>query len=306
MGVFEAMHAGVDRLRELPGVRQLRRAAYENRFREARAAHLFNGVFATFEEAQRAAPPTAPIGYDHVGATSLYLGQTEPTEHDYAAFFWLAEAIAGGATSIVDLGGNVGFKFIALRSRLRLPPTLRWVVVDVPAVVRRGEELQAAEAEAADPRLAFSADVAALDGADVVYASGTLQYLPSTLAELLDGTARKPRRIVVNTTPIHERLSFFTINNIGSSYCPYRVQSHPEFVAAMAQAGYVVRDRWLNGGKAMRIPFQRDHDVPAYSGYCFDLSASPLGSGAVEQAQAGIRRADDHGSRNAWAEVDVP
>ena len=305
MGVFEKMHAGVDRLRELPGVRRLRRAAYENRFREARAAHLFHGVFATFEEAQRAAPTTAPIGYDHAGATGLYIGQTEPTEHDYAAFFWLAEAIAAGATSIVDLGGNVGVKFMALRSRLALPAALRWTVVDVPAVVRRGQELQAAD-PAADARLGFSADLAALDDADVVYASGTLQYLPSTLAELLNAAARKPSRIVVNTTPVHAGRAFFTVNNIGSSYCPYRVQSHPVFVAEMAQAGYELRDRWFNVGKAMRIPFQPDHDVAAYSGYCFDRTPAPCGSGRVEAAQGGAGGPDDDGRRDAGAEVDVP
>lgn len=271
MGLFDALHRGVDALREAPGMRAARRAAYERRFREARAAHLFHGVHPSFEAAARAAPPTAPLGYDDRASTDLYLGHLRPDVHDYPAFFWLRDAFAGGARRVVDLGGNVGIKYHAWTSLAPLPEAVEWRVVDVPAVVARGRELQAARP--GGERLSFGTDPAALAGVDVLYVSGTLQYLPETLAQLLARAPARPPRLVVNTTALHETRSFFTLNNIGSAYCPYRVQARGEFVASLEALGYRVRDRWANVGKSMRIPFVAGHDIDAYSGYCLDRNA---------------------------------
>ncbi len=268
MGLFDALHRGVDSLREAPGLRSLRHIAYERRFREARAAHLFHGVYPSFEAAAQAAPGTAPLGYDDRASTDLYLGHVRPDVHDYPAFFWLRDAFAGGARRLVDLGGNVGIKYQAWASLASLPQGSDWRVVDVPAVVARGRELQASRT--GGERLSFGTDPAALDGVDVLFVSGTLQYLPETLADLLRRAGARPPRLVVNTTALHESLSFFTLNNIGSAYCPYRVQARPEFEAAVQALGYRVRDRWLNVGKGMRIPFVAGHDIEAYSGYCFE------------------------------------
>ncbi len=44
------------------------------------------------------------------------------------------------------------------------------------------------------------------------------------LLDLNGQLKEKPKRIVINTTPIHEQHDFFTLNNIGTAYCGYRVQ----------------------------------------------------------------------------------
>lgn len=272
MGLFNALHRGVDSLKSLPGITHLRQVAFERRFEAARSNHSFRGVYDSFEAAQAAAPPTAPLGYDNPESADLYLHHLRAEAQDYPAFFWLQYWLGQGARSVVDLGGNVGIKFHAFNALGGLPRQARWLVVDVPAVVRKARKLQHAQ-PSPDLRLDFSDQYADIDGSDLLYASGTLQYLPITLYDLLRNMARPPRRLVVNTTPIHGDRSFFTLNSIGTAYCPYRVQGRGSFVAGLTSMGYKLRDEWINPGKAMMIPFTRGFDLTHYCGFCFDLQA---------------------------------
>ena len=193
-------------------------------------------------------------------------------EYDYPALFWIAQSLAEGHRSVADLGGSVGIKFFAFGKLTALPAELIWRVIEVPAAAARGRTF--ALERGVSHALEFATDPASADGMDVVFASGSLQYLPRTLAELLAAWQRKPRRIIVNTTPIHPSRSFFTVNSIGTAYCPYRVQSHEEFVGSVTAHGFVLRDQWLNRGKAMALPFEPGHGVDHYSGFCFDAIAS--------------------------------
>ena len=79
-------------------------------------------------------------------------------------------------------------------------------VIDVPAVVARGREF--AIQRGAPAALEFSDAIDDIDGVDVVFASGSLQYLPETLTDVLRRNDRRPRRIVINTTPFHEQAEF--------------------------------------------------------------------------------------------------
>jgi putative methyltransferase (TIGR04325 family) len=116
----------------------------------------------------------------------------------------------------------------------------------------------------------FSDSLADASGADVLLASGVLQYLPTSLPEILAGLASRPRRIIINTAPIHPTRSFFTLNGIGTAYCPYRVEAHDPLVDAIRQRGYRLRHEWSNPAKYMRIPFAPEHSLTSYTGFCFD------------------------------------
>ncbi len=83
----------------------------------------------------------------------------------------------------------------------------------------------------------------------------------------------RPKRVVINTTPVHATRSYSTLNSIGTAFCPYRVMSEGELLAGMASVGYCLRDRWLNPGKGMQLPFERGYDVTEYSGFCFERAA---------------------------------
>jgi putative methyltransferase (TIGR04325 family) len=255
-------------LQELTGHAATRRDA-EKRFRENASDNLFLGIFDTFEEAAASAPPTRPLGYDNPESASLYLKRLRIDDYDYPALFWLSQALAEGLRGVGDIGGSVGIKYFAFGRVLKLPVDMIWRVIEVPAVVRRGREFAAERGVAGV--LQFDDSVFAVDGLDVLMASGSLQYLPRTLPEIVAGLARKPRRIIVNTTPMHEHRAFFTLNSVGTAFCPYHVQHIETFVHSVTSCGYRLRDQWRNVGKKMIIPFHPDESLHDYTGFCFDI-----------------------------------
>ena len=170
--------------------------------------------------------------------------------------------------SVFDLGGHVGIKYYAFRRMLNYPADLRWTVCDVPAVVKAGTEL-AAQRDA-QAQLAFGTDYAAASGCDVLYASGSLQYLPMPFGELLASLPKKPRRIVLNTTAAHPERTLYTLNSIGFAICPYRIAHYDELVQQIADAGYKRRDAWRNEGKPITVPFVDGGDQAYFAGCCFD------------------------------------
>ena len=268
MGMFDRMHRAVDALRDAPGLWHLRRAAADRHFARNQRSNLFRGVFDTAEAALASAPPTLPLSYDNAGSAELYLQRLHVDDHDYPSMFWLQRSFDEGLRTLADVGGSIGIKYFAFSEFMPFPADLRWRVIDMPAVAARGREFAASRGGA--PGLEFSSELGDIDGVDVVLASGALQYLPRTLAEMLADCRRKPRRIVVNTTPIHDSRSFFTLNSIGTAFCAYRVQARATFVDGIVAQGYVLRHQWRNIGKPMRLPFEPGHGLSDYSGFCFD------------------------------------
>lgn len=170
-------------------------------------------------------------------------------------------------SSLVDVGGSIGTKYFAYKRLAPLPQQLRWLVYDMPAVAQEGRRLGT---EASDPALAFTDRFSDADGSDVLYASGSLQYLPRTLAEMLVDLAHPPMRLVINATAVHAEQTYFTLNNIGVSYCAYRVQSRDRLVGDLEASGYALRDEWTNPGKRLDLPFEPGCSLDHYSGFCFD------------------------------------
>ena len=267
MSPFRLLHGTVDALRRAPGIRYIRKKRFDRRFENAKLVHLFRGIYDSFEAAAAAAPPMRPQSHNSPDGATMYDNQMRVQQTDYPAMFWLTRALEDSARSIFDLGGHVGIKYYAFKDCIRFPDDLRWTVCDLPMIVDRGTRL--ARERGAERNLSFTVRATDADGSDVLYASGSLQYLPFNLAELLSGLEKKPSMVVVNITPLHPNRSFFTINAIGVAFCPYRVTSEAEFVESMCAQGYAVRDRWKNVGKSMSLPFERGYDVEAYSGFCF-------------------------------------
>ena len=239
-----------------------------HQFIHARQAHLFQGVYKSFADAVAHAPTTAPTSYDNAASAKLYLNRLQMDDYDHPALFWLADAIHHGMTKIVDVGGSVGIKYFAFKPFIEYPDDLKWLVIDMPAVAEEGRRFAEERGESAS--LKFSDRLADADGMDVFYASGALQYLEQSLPEILAGMKEKPKRIVINTTPIHEQYDFFTLNNIGTAYCGYRVQAREPFVRGIEAQGYRLRDQWRNLGKRMPVIGQPEYSVEHYSGFCFD------------------------------------
>ena len=247
----------------------IRESAYRRKFLDNREENLFMGSFESFEAAAAAAPAGKPVGYDNAAAAkTLYSHQVY--FYDYPALFWIEHSLEDGLRSVFDLGGHVGIKFYAFRRVLNYPAELRWTVCDVPGVVRTGREL--AVERGAPSSLSFCTDFREASGIDVLYASGSLQYLPTRIAEILSALPVKPRRIILNTTAVHPDRTLYTLNSIGFAVCPYRIQRHDELMGELAAAGYRRRDAWRNEGKPIQVPFVDGGDKPYYAGCCFDRS----------------------------------
>ncbi|MDX2184076.1 MAG: methyltransferase, TIGR04325 family [Gemmatimonadaceae bacterium] len=259
----------LETLKALPPILAWRRARFERYFATASNVNAYYGVFDTWELARASAPQTKPIGYDNPDSAELHRDAVTPLASDYPAMHWLARAFADGATQVLDIGGHLGQKYYAFRDRLPLPPDARWTVFDVPAVADAGAAL--ARTRDSARQLDFRTSVPSSLAHTVVFASGSVQYLPQGLAATLATAAPRPARIVVNTAALHPTRTFYTLNSIGTAFCPYRVQHEAAFVSELAALGYVVDDRWETP-KPFRVAFEPSVALDRFVGLALRLT----------------------------------
>lgn len=261
-------HAALDRLAMWGPVRRHLQARYEQRFAQNQRSNLFRGVYGSFQEALASAPPTRPHGYDNEASAALYDERMRRLyATDYPVLYWLQRLFAQGVDRVFDLGGHVGVSYYAYQPFLQPPPGLRWRVHDVPAVMARGHRL--AEQHDAARRLEFAERVEALDGEPLLMALGSLQYLPQTLADLLAGLKAPPPHLLLNLLPLHDSQAFFTLQSVGTAFCPYRIGARPAFVQSLQALGYECVDEWENPEKRCEIPFHPGHSLDHYHGFYF-------------------------------------
>jgi putative methyltransferase (TIGR04325 family) len=262
--------AWTDRYARWPLIGTMQRRRAHAAFLANREQNLFWGEYSSWEAARSAAAACGAAGYDNAGSARLYVHRTRIDVHDYPALYWLTRSAHEGFRRIFDVGGATGIKYLAFRDALAAAPDLRWCVQDVPAMVAEGRRLAAERG--AGPRLSFTDRFDDGQGHDLLFASGALQYLAQSLGDLLAGwpVDRLPRRIVINTTPLHPQTAYFTVNSIGTAFCPYRVQTQAELVRGLALLGFKPRESWANLGKTLEIPFRPDLSLSQYGGLCLD------------------------------------
>jgi putative methyltransferase (TIGR04325 family) len=256
----------------LPLLGAILRGRYEREFAESRDANLFRGVYGSYEEALATAPASLPKGYDNPASAGMYLDRTRKTyPTDYPVLFWLQKLVREGRRRIFDLGGHIGVSYYAYRRYLDYPADLTWRVHDVPAVMEQGRR-HAAEKDA-QRQLSFADDFADARHAEILLAMGSLQYLQDTLAERLAKLAARPPHVIVNLMPLHERASYWTLQSVGTAFCPYRITAAGEFLASFEKLGYALVDTWENPDKKCPIPFHPGHSLDRYHGFYFRRSA---------------------------------
>lgn len=246
-------------------------SAYLQKFINNEEENLFFGSYESFAAAEAAVPTGIHVGYDGApDAQSMYSPQI--CAWDYPTMFWLADAFQNGMTTVCDLGGHVGIKYYAFRRVIDYPERLGWIVSDVPSVAAAGEAL-AVERQCSH-QLSFRSDLKSIEEADILLLSGSLQYLPFKLSEMLAAVAHKPRRLILNITAAHSSQTIYTLNSIGRAICPYRIQPSDEILGEIRQNGYRRRDVWRNDGKPITIPFVEGGDKAFYFGCCFDRDSA--------------------------------
>lgn len=248
----------------LPLVQKILEKKYDKEFIANRNNNLFRGIFPTFVEAKASLPNGDSHGYDNPAAAAMYrtmLGSVRDV--DYPVLYWLSR-IGVPLRSVFDYGGHIGLLYYAFQDHLQLAADFRWVVKDVPAVNDSGRKM-AVSMEA--KHIEFADDMDAASDCQVFLASGSLQYIEEDLVDILDKLTRCPRHLIINILPLDNYGGFFTINSIGTAFCPYKVSDYQQFLNALEKNGWELIDSWKNPGKYCHIPFQDKHPDAEYYGF---------------------------------------
>lgn len=254
------------RVADWPGPRAARRGWLRHRFIHEPASCW--GVFDSFAQAVAAAPGIKPIGYDHPAAAAMYRSWMKRLEpNDYAVAFWLRPRLRPD-TVVFDFGGHVGVKYYAMQQVMRIPDALRWIVYDVPAVLESGRALAS---DRQDERIEFTDCLGRASGVDAFLALGSIQYVETPLPRLLSELERLPRAVTVSSAPMSDHPRYVTLQNIGTSFCPYLVWNRCELQDGMTGLGYRLVHSWPNLDKECRILDRPDRSVEGYTSMHFEL-----------------------------------
>jgi len=257
-------------IKTLPLVRLLRKLKYHRKFKNNRYANLFHGVYDSFQKASSHIPASFTQGYDNKASASMYKQWMNTIRlSDYPVLFWLDKVI-GRCHCLYDLGGHIGFLYYSYAKLINFHPGFIWRVYDVPAVVDEGKLVAAQEKR---DNIFFTSDHKSMSDADILLASGSLQYIEQDLADILNTSpSNQLQHIFVNMTPMHPDQEFFTVNSIGTSYCPYKISSRQKFLESMQKLNWKLVDEWVNSEKSCPIPFHNISKQITYYGFYFTKS----------------------------------
>jgi len=258
---------------DLPGIAWLRRARYVSQLKRGAGRGLFWGVYSSYAEAVEASkshPSRLALGYDNPEVASVGRGDYDRMHlRDYPALFWITNFLnqgqeSPGLSTVVDLGGHLGGKFRAFRQYWPVTIKPSWVVLETPAAVDLSKSLAAADRP---DGLSFTAERRTLEGASILFASGSLQYLERDPWELLDALSSPPRHLVLTKVPLSDGKSFWTTQNADDkAIVPYHVWNRQDFVSQFAQRGYRLLDEWVIPDRSVTIPLHRGLGTRGNSG----------------------------------------
>jgi len=201
----------------------------------------FSGAYGSYREAFAAASRQGPVGYDREDVVDIaYERMCRVMWWDYPVLFWLARLL-GEIDLIVDAGGHMGTKYRAFRALLPIDDQVRWVVYDVPAIVRAGRQRAAADGL---ERLQFVERMEDAGNPDLFLGSGLLQYLDVDFSELLGRLPSLPRHLLLNKVALRRGPTVVTIQHYEGLTTPYQIRDEDEFVRNLTDLGYDLIDRW--------------------------------------------------------------
>ncbi|HVW76145.1 MAG TPA: methyltransferase, TIGR04325 family [Alloacidobacterium sp.] len=222
------------------------------------------GVYSSLEEARKALPATAKVGYDHAESANLYPYLFEYTKiSDFAALFYFTQLVTN-TTRLFDFGGNVGVLYYAYQRRWPWPKGATWMVCDVKAVIEAGREVAKTKPSEG---LQFTTEFADCAGADILLTSGTLQYVDEPLAKLLGALGdAAPRHLLLNRVAMWEKQPFVTLQNLGAVVCPYQVFNENELISSLQALGYRLVDSWDCPESGLSVRFRPTMRLKKYRG----------------------------------------
>jgi putative methyltransferase (TIGR04325 family) len=274
-----------ERIEKIPVLKQVYKQWYIHKF--ANECHgCFWGIFETFEEAIKAAPATKKIGYNCADLAREYQAEIEAhnsfaadlssrkssqslmRSFDYPVLYWIeriAKTTSLDRIEFFDFGGNLGIHFLSYGGYLDFPSSLKWVVCDLPEIVKLGIS------QNRDPRLTFTTDFQLASGSDVFLASGSLQY-EEDITHKIKSLARLPQHILINRVGLYDGKKIVTLQNGGKVFYPQYIFNWNEFIQSFKLIGYELIDSWEDNIDKCYIPFHPEVNIRCYHGFYFKLN----------------------------------
>jgi putative methyltransferase (TIGR04325 family) len=251
------------RIEAIPILRTFLKALYRKRF-SGNAWGAFHGVYENFEEADRAAPRTKPLGFNNAAYGQEFEDRlTRALSFDYPVMFWLGQLIEPG-TRVFDYGGHRGTNFYAYSRYLKYPEGFRWIVCDLPEIVKAGEELARRENRS---EISFTTSFSEASGTQILLAAGSLQYIEAPpFAVSLAALSVRPRHLLLNKLPLYEGKQIVTLQNGGPAFHPQYVFNRKDFIDSICAAGYELIDQWDVPSHPGRIPFHPEASFRSHTG----------------------------------------
>jgi putative methyltransferase (TIGR04325 family) len=230
------------------------------------------GVYTSYHDAKKAGARLASVEYNSrlINDPEIIGTPANMRRRDYPILFWLEQSLDENV-KIFNLGGNAGAEYFTYRQFLRFPPGLRWLVFELPYAVEFGKKLtRTIDA----PELAFTTRLEDGDGAEIVLACGSLQYLEDDLATILKRFDARPRRVFINRVPLYDGETFYSIQSVHNSVVPYRIQNRQDLVDSLTKIGYRLEDCWYEEHEIV-IPFHPERTVQGFYGFYFVSNEIP-------------------------------
>jgi len=256
------------RIETIPVLRTLLEALYKKRF-SGNAWGAFHGVYQSFKEANRAAPRTKPLGFNNAAYALEFEDRlSRALSFDYPVMFWLGRLIEPG-TRVFDYGGHRGTNFYAYSRYLKYPEGFKWIVCDLPEIVKAGEELAR---RGNRDEISFTTSFSEASGAQILLAAGSLQYIEQPpFAVSLAALSVRPRHLLLNKLPLYEGNQIVTLQNGGPAFHPQYVFNRKDFIDSVCSAGYELVDQWDVPSHPGRIPFHPEASFRSHTGLYFRL-----------------------------------
>ena len=225
----------------------------------------FVGAWKSFEEAEKAVPRHKLTGYNHDEMKHVAFDRMSSVlPWDYPVLFWLSQILTADSV-VLDAGGHMGTKYRAFSPYLELSPPLRWVVYDQPKIIEEGQRLAERDGLKA---LEFIRDLADAPKANIVLASGLMQYLDQSLSELLKCMPERSRYVVLNKVAVRDGERIVTLENFDRALVPYQIRNRTKFFADIDEAGYEIMDQWTVPSFAHVIPTHPHLGSSESLGFC--------------------------------------
>lgn len=237
----------------------------------------YRGVFDSFEGAQSQSERALANEYDVINKQKgehleeeLPQLESRVLDIDYPLLFWLSRLIEP-SDHILELGGSIGQGFYSFEHYFPYPPGIRWTIAELDAAVEAGSRLAHQRHET---RLQFvtSANIGSTDRANAFMTAGTLQYMNTSVQDIISQLAGLPDHVIIHNLPAHDSEDFWTLQYLDVCEVPYHIHSLATVVPAIEALGYTLKDQWKNK-RLIEIPYHPQHRVDAYFGFYFQKRA---------------------------------